>query len=100
MSKKSIAEAVNIAKNIRKMGSDSVYASKNGAMQLAQALLELVSEDITKVDYEEVLTDHRRLVRELDVALNGEEGAAKQASLCDIVAQVKHGGWKLVRVDQ
>lgn len=38
-------------------------------------------------DYEEVLADHRRLVRELDVALNGE-GAAKQASLGDLVAQV------------
>lgn len=29
-----------------------------------------------------------RLVRELDVLLNGEDGAAKQASLCDIVSQV------------
>lgn len=38
-----------------------------------------------------------QLVRELDVALNGEEGAAIQASLCDIVAQVKSGHWKLVR---
>jgi hypothetical protein len=27
-------------------------------------------------------------VRELDVLLNGEAGAAKQASLCDLVAQV------------
>lgn len=33
--------------------------------------------------------DRKRLVRELDVALNGEAGAAPQASLCDIVAQVK-----------
>lgn len=47
-------------------------------------------------DYEEVLADHRRLVRELDVALNGIEGAAKQASLCDIVSQVKDKRWKLV----
>jgi len=39
-------------------------------------------------DYEEVLADHRRLVREIDVALNGEDGAAKQASLCDILMQV------------
>jgi hypothetical protein len=39
--------------------------------------------------WEEILADHRRLVRELDVLLNGEEGAAKQASLCDIVAQVR-----------
>lgn len=43
--------------------------------------------------------DTQRLVRELDVALNGEDGAAKQASLCDIVAQVKDGRWKLVRQD-
>ncbi|KVT92659.1 hypothetical protein WK60_13795 [Burkholderia ubonensis] len=42
-----------------------------------------------QADYEEVLADHRRLVRELDVLLNGEEGAALQASLCDIVAQVR-----------
>lgn len=32
--------------------------------------------------------DVHRLVRELDVALNGEAGAAKQASLCDVVGQV------------
>lgn len=41
--------------------------------------------------------DHLALVRALDVALNGEEGAAKQASLCDIVTQVRHGDWKLVK---
>lgn len=40
-------------------------------------------------DYEQVLADHRRLVRELDVLLNGEEGAARQASLCDIVSQIR-----------
>jgi hypothetical protein len=32
--------------------------------------------------------DIDKLTRELDVLLNGEEGAAPQASLCDIVAQV------------
>lgn len=36
--------------------------------------------------------DHERLVRELDVLLNGEAGAAQQASLCDIVAQVAKDG--------
>lgn len=45
--------------------------------------------ELTIADYEEVLADHRRLVRELDVLLNGEDGAAKQASLCDIVLQVR-----------
>ena len=44
-------------------------------------------------DYEKVLADHRRLVRELDVLLNGD-GAAEQASLCDIVSQVRREGIK------
>lgn len=39
--------------------------------------------------HEHVMEDHDRLVRELDVLLNGEN-AAKQASLCDIVAQVRN----------
>lgn len=43
--------------------------------------------DRMQKDYEEALADHRRLVRELDVLLHGD-GAARQASLCDIVAQV------------
>lgn len=59
--------------------------------QMKDALLELdahrLAERATAEDYEAVLADHRRLVRELDVLLHGE-GAAKQASLCDIVAQV------------
>lgn len=41
---------------------------------------------------EDVIEDHRRLVRELDVLINGEDGAAAQASLCDIVAQVAKEG--------
>lgn len=41
--------------------------------------------------------DSNRLVRELDIALNGEAGAAKQAALCDIVGQVKDQRWTLVR---
>ena len=42
-------------------------------------------------DYEKVSASRLALVRELDVALNGEN-AAIQASLCDIVAQVKRDG--------
>lgn len=38
--------------------------------------------------YKSVLADHERLVRELDQALNGEE-SAPQASLCDLVSQVR-----------
>jgi hypothetical protein len=40
-------------------------------------------------DLERVAADHKRLVRRLDVLLNGINGAAKQASLCDIVAQIE-----------
>lgn len=43
-------------------------------------------------DYQDVLAEHRRLVRELDVALNGEAGASKQPSLVDIVRQVQREG--------
>ena len=39
-------------------------------------------------DLEEVMQDHQRLVKELDIIINGEN-AAEQASLCDIVAQLK-----------
>lgn len=48
----------------------------------------LMCEPLTAADYETVLADHRRLVYELDVALNGY-GASPQTSLCDIVAQVQ-----------
>ncbi|MGU5729380.1 hypothetical protein ACV1DR_10660 [Aeromonas jandaei] len=40
----------------------------------------------------DVQNDHHRLVRELDVLLNGVDGAAPQASLCDLVAQLKAKG--------
>ena len=43
----------------------------------------------TLADYEEVLTDHRRLVRELDVAMHGQEGAALQTSLCDLIGPAR-----------
>lgn len=52
-------------------------------------------EALTIADYEAAFTDHRRLVRELDVLLNGESGAARQASLCDIVGQVADTGTKI-----
>lgn len=36
--------------------------------------------------YKETLEDHKRLVKEFDVALNGEN-AAESPSLCDVVKQ-------------
>ncbi len=52
---------------------------------------------LTIADYKEAMESHKKLVRQLDVLLNGEN-AADQASLCDIVAQVQREsathGWK------
>jgi hypothetical protein len=50
-------------------------------------------------DYEASQADVDRLVRELDVLLNGIAGAAPQARLCDIVSQVRDNRWKLVRAN-
>ncbi len=38
---------------------------------------------------EQTSEEHQRLVREIDVIINGEEGAAEQASLCDLVGQIR-----------
>jgi hypothetical protein len=58
--------------------------------QYSQSLLASLTKEHEQrmVEYEEVLTDHRMLVRQLDVLMNGEEGAAAQASLCDIVVML------------
>jgi hypothetical protein len=45
----------------------------------------IANRDALLADYQEVLTDKQRLTRELDIALHGEEGAAKQAGLCDLI---------------
>ena len=55
-----------------------------------------LSDEADIEDYKVALDDVKRLTRELDVALNGD-GAAQQASLCDIVCQIKSSKWKLVQ---
>lgn len=45
-------------------------------------------DQLTIDDYKEIIEDHKRLVKELDVILNGVN-AATQASLCDIISQLK-----------
>jgi hypothetical protein len=45
----------------------------------------------TVKDYQEVIDSHNRLVKQLDVMINGIDGAAEQASLCDIIAQIGKG---------
>ena len=55
----------------------------------AEELVRRSEVDALLAVYEQCRADELRLVRELDVLLNGEEGAARQASLCDIVSQVR-----------
>ena len=45
-------------------------------------------EELTTQDYKEAIESTQSLVREIDYILNGE-GMAKQASLCDLVHQIK-----------
>jgi hypothetical protein len=54
---------------------------------LVQAKLSAAIEEIQ--GYKEMHEDHKRLVWEIDVIINGEAGAAKQASLCDLVGQIQ-----------
>lgn len=74
---------------------DCVYPTVSGsadadsALEAADAIERLQARvaELEKrcADYEQVLADKRRLAREIDVAMHGEEGAAKQPSLCDLV---------------
>ncbi len=67
--------------NFAKFGEVLLDAYKKGVADRSK-------DEPSIADYEEAATDHKRLVRELDVLLNGSL-AAKQASLCDIVSQVR-----------
>jgi len=54
------------------------------------AVLEELADEVERLmnlvtGYEEAQASSRKLTREIDVALHGEDGAAKQASLCDLV---------------
>ncbi len=60
-----------------------------GLLKAATPAVAVSGEELTIDDYKEAFEDHKRLVREIDVILNGEEGAAKQASLCDLVGQIE-----------
>lgn len=53
--------------------------------KLLDRCAEREAEKATIADYEEVLADKRRLAREIDVAMHGEDKAAEQPSLCDLV---------------
>lgn len=71
----------------RKALDNNIVKSMEEALIASQAENERLKVELE--GYKEAQADKNRLVRELDVLINGEEGAAKQASLCDIVSQVR-----------
>lgn len=86
---------------LRRWKNGKITAKRYGDCWTAKTE-DLVGDNLTRAliehidDLTEVLDDKRRLTRDLDVALNGQLGAAKQASLCDLVSQAtshaeKHG---------
>lgn len=68
---------------------DDGYAVENTEAvygNLPDAITHVMSDWEQQVqDHEHCAADVRRLTRELDVAISGEDGAAKQASLCDLI---------------
>ena len=56
---------------------------------MTNATEDLRESEQTVRDYEEVLADKRRLAREIDIALHGVDGAAKQTALCDLIEPAK-----------
>jgi len=53
--------------------------------QLAERDAELARATAERDDYRDAYEDTKRLARMIDIAMHGEEGAAQQASLCDLV---------------
>lgn len=84
--KPSVAEIVN---GTAKMPIVYLTAGKERIRWLSRKLIEAEQQHAAMLSAQ---ADHQRLVRQLDVLLNGEEGAAQQASLCDLVAQVAKDG--------
>ena len=95
---KKFEEALNNISSARHsyLGDDYVAVLKPKVLkQSVQHIKEHIeSQDIAIKDYEAVLQDNRRLVRDIDVAINGDNAAA-QASMCDILSQIKREGIKV-----
>lgn len=77
-----IATLLTVAPDLLRMAEEAVW------------LRDVVEVQKLALETQRALSKHRSetrdaLVRRLDMALNGEKGAARQASLCDIVAQVE-----------
>ena len=96
------------SRHVRAMTAECLDSKSDIAAELAHRdhLICKITDAIYSL--QSVIDDNNRLVRELDELLNGEAGTAKQASLCDIVAQLRHSpdagkmvpdGWQLVPVE-
>ncbi len=76
--------------NIAKIQFDKLQMSSDGKYIDANPSTHLISEYMYGMiqDYEDVNTDKKRLVREIDVILCGKD-AAIQASLCDLIPSIR-----------
>lgn len=83
----------DLCESLRKYATSPNWRSTKKPCRLVAArpnrLLEAAAEierlrDLVEA-YELAVADKRRLTRELDIAMHGENGAAKQASLCDLI---------------
>lgn len=72
--------------------STGPYTSPQGESDFLKSVVEIINSYTETKQYLndalEVIEDHKRLVREIDIALNGSN-AAQQASLCDILGQIE-----------
>jgi hypothetical protein len=87
-----VASTIDVAEDARTRAAHGAPTKKAYAEALdeaATALTSLSQENERQKaligDYEDSMADKRRLAREIDVALCGEEDAAPQASWCDLV---------------
>lgn len=76
--------------------ADSAFIAAADPSLILRLITEREQDRAQIADYEEVLADKRRLAREIDTAMHGEDGAAKQPSLCDLVQPAK---WLRERAD-
>lgn len=68
---------------------DAACVAASVAEEAADLIDIFMAEGLLISDYEEAFQSHREVVRLIDVIINGEAGAAKQASLCDLVGQIE-----------
>ena len=53
-----------------------------------ESVINNTEDELTIQDYKDVIDDHNRLVKELDIIINGKN-AAENPSLCDLISQLK-----------